>query len=313
MLRKSYLSFVTLVLLGSLSGCNGGGGAGAGPDAVTNPTAGSPTASTISVNSISVDSSGTLNISGNGLLNVNSLQIVSSTNQTTNLELSVNMSDTQITANALSSLSIIANQMYSLVLSSAQSATTYPITFTIPSNSITSDNLQNIAVSSSHLQSGAVTISKIYTTVGTPSSATYLRGDGAWASPSASAGGRTSCPAGYTLIGTAGDLSAFCFSSSRETDSMGNSVGSYYTAITSCNAKTPKARICNASEWTSACLNYSSFSGGLSNFTTTWIGGPPSGANTNYMGPSTTGANNSACMVGGLSGNTTNLFWRCCL
>jgi hypothetical protein len=304
MLRNSYLCIAVLALLGSLTGCNGGGGSGASTDTATNPTASTPTSSTISVSNIAVDSNGTLNITGNGLLSITSLQIISSTNQTTNLALGSNLSDTQITTNALVAFSIIANQIYSLVLSSAQGATTYPITFTIPNNSITNANLQ----------SGAVSIANISST-GTPSSATFLRGDGVWATPSSSSssGGRTSCPAGYTLIGTAGDLSAFCFSTSRETDYAGSSVGSYYTAMTSCNSKSPQARLCTVSQWTSACLSYSSFSGGLSNFTTTWIAGPPSGANTNYMGPSTTGANNSACMVGGLSANTTNLFWRCCL
>lgn len=75
----------------------------------------------------------------------------------------------------------------------------------------------------------------------------FLRDDGTW--QSVSGGGLTSCPAGFTLIGTSGSADAFCISSNPETSA--NWLGANQT----CRGKSPKARLCTASEWAAACVD----------------------------------------------------------
>ncbi|WP_415061505.1 beta strand repeat-containing protein [Bdellovibrio sp.] len=70
-----------------------------------------------------------------------------------------------------------------------------------------------------------------------------------WVSQAASSGGRTSCPAGFTLIGTSGSTEAFCISSSQETSAT------WANANIQCRSKSPKARLCTASEWAAACFD----------------------------------------------------------
>lgn len=62
-------------------------------------------------------------------------------------------------------------------------------------------------------------------------------------------GGRTSCPTGFTLIGTVGSADAFCISTSVETATT------WLGATANCRAKSPKARLCDASEWVAACVD----------------------------------------------------------
>lgn len=72
-----------------------------------------------------------------------------------------------------------------------------------------------------------------------------------WSSqPPAAGGGRTSCPAGFTLIGTSGSAEAFCISTNEEASAT------WLNATTACYNKTPtKARLCSASEWAMACVS----------------------------------------------------------
>ncbi len=71
-----------------------------------------------------------------------------------------------------------------------------------------------------------------------------------WSSqPSAAGGGLTSCPAGFTLIGTSGSAEAFCISSNQET------IATWLGANQTCRGKSPKARLCSASEWAAACVD----------------------------------------------------------
>ncbi|MEZ5105246.1 MAG: hypothetical protein R2757_12165 [Draconibacterium sp.] len=55
------------------------------------------------------------------------------------------------------------------------------------SNSIVASDLTTSAVTTDKLNNGAVTVAKIGTSSGTPSSSTYLRGDGTWAAPATGA------------------------------------------------------------------------------------------------------------------------------
>jgi hypothetical protein len=61
--------------------------------------------------------------------------------------------------------------------------------------------------------------------------------------------GRISCPEGFTLIGTAGSTEAYCISSKKE------SAATWLNANIACRGKTPKARLCSASEWVAACVD----------------------------------------------------------
>lgn len=71
-----------------------------------------------------------------------------------------------------------------------------------------------------------------------------------WVSQAASGGGRTSCPAGFTLIGTSGSAEAFCISTNEEASAT------WLNATTACYNKTPtKARLCSAGEWAMACVS----------------------------------------------------------
>lgn len=71
-----------------------------------------------------------------------------------------------------------------------------------------------------------------------------------WVSQAPSAGGRTSCPAGFTLIGTSGIAEAFCISTNEETSNT------WLAATTACYNKTPtKGRLCSAGEWAMACVS----------------------------------------------------------
>lgn len=71
---------------------------------------------------------------------------------------------------------------------------------------------------------------------------------------------RTSCPTGFTLIGTSGSQEAFCISTNPEATS------SYNNAILNCYNKTPtKAHLCNMEEFSMACASWLT-----TNLTTVW-------------------------------------------
>lgn len=61
--------------------------------------------------------------------------------------------------------------------------------------------------------------------------------------------GRTSCPEGFKLIGTPGIQEAYCISAKKE------SPATWLDANKACRQKTPKAHLCTASEWVSACVD----------------------------------------------------------
>jgi hypothetical protein len=61
--------------------------------------------------------------------------------------------------------------------------------------------------------------------------------------------GRSSCPDNFTLVGTPGSTEAFCISSRREENQT------WLDAVSTCRGKTPKARLCSASEWVAACVD----------------------------------------------------------
>ena len=59
--------------------------------------------------------------------------------------------------------------------------------------------------------------------------------------------GRSECPAGYSLVGTPGDLSAYCISTARRP------AATVDAAMASCETETPSARLCEPAEWYWAC------------------------------------------------------------
>lgn len=103
-------------------------------------------------------------------------------------------------------------------------------------------------LSATNLTSGTVNSARLGS--GTASATTFLRGDGQWVNPSTAANvGRTSCPAGFTLIGTSGDPGAFCISTNEETAT------NWLGAVSACYAKTPRAQLCSVQEWAMACVS----------------------------------------------------------
>jgi hypothetical protein len=74
--------------------------------------------------------------------------------------------------------------------------------------------------------------------------------------------GRTSCPAGFSLVGTSGSSDAFCISTNEE------SVATWSQAVAVCSNKSPASRLCSVSEWAQACVNAGSY--GLNNMTNNW-------------------------------------------
>lgn len=148
---------------------------------------------------------------------------------------------------------------------------------TIAANVVTTAKINNLAVTNAKINdvaaskiTGAVAVANGGTGAATLAANNVILGNGTsavqtvapgtsgnvltsngttWVSQAASGGGRTSCPAGFTLIGTSGSADAFCISSNPETNATW--LGSNQT----CRGKSPKARLCTASEWAAACVD----------------------------------------------------------
>ena len=82
---------------------------------------------------------------------------------------------------------------------------------------------------------------------------------------------RTSCPAGFTLIGTSGTAEAFCISTIEQTAAV------WGTAADACTNLSPSAHLCDAAEWVTACYASSPPTGMTGNWE--WVSTPASCAN----------------------------------
>lgn len=76
------------------------------------------------------------------------------------------------------------------------------------------------------------------------------------------ASGRTSCPTGFSLVGTSGSPEAYCISSNEEASA------NWLTAVTNCSNKVPAARLCTTSEWAHACVKAATY--GITGITGNW-------------------------------------------
>jgi hypothetical protein len=119
-----------------------------------------------------------------------------------------------------------------------------------------------------------------------------------WQAAGGSGGGRTSCPAGFSLVGTSGSMEAYCISTNEETSAT------WLNAVTNCSNKTPAARLCSASEWVHACVKAGTY--GISNMTGNWEWVADLGvSNGEVMG-------NSGCDSFSYNGVTVSYGSRCC-
>jgi len=118
----------------------------------------------------------------------------------------------------------------------------------IDATAITAETLLNTGTITS---GGAITAPSITLTTGAGSGkflTSNSTGYASWGTPF-----RTSCPTGYTLIGTAGTPDAFCISTSIEVPPSGFNSVTWSTAQSRCVAKTPTANLCTINEWRKAC------------------------------------------------------------
>lgn len=131
------------------------------------------------------------------------------------------------------------------------------------------------------------------------SSGNVLTSNGTTWTSSAAGGGLTACPAGFSLIGTAGKRGAFCI------DTNERSVANFENAKNTCedlSLAEGEAFLCNANEWHAACRF-----GGPSNMTDDyeWV------ADYSYIGAAVLG--NGSCSSGFYdTGSSTNPY-RCCI
>jgi hypothetical protein len=118
-----------------------------------------------------------------------------------------------------------ANLTYQILVSTASASTT--ITATI--------EIEDASLEVSKLSSGTGNSGKVLTaaSAGAPT----------WESP---AGGISSCPSGYTLIGTSGQPGAFCVSTKQTPDAP------FLAAIAGCHGKNPSANLCTLNQWVRA-------------------------------------------------------------
>jgi|GEM_PF-4346986 len=110
--------------------------------------------------------------------------------------------------------------------------------------------------------------------------------------------GRTSCPSGFTLIGTSGTSEAFCISTNEETSAT------WLSAVTTCSNKSPAARLCSTSEWAHACVKAGTY--GVNNMTGNyeWVADTNSGSG-GIMG-------NTACDTMSANSVASSYASRCC-
>jgi hypothetical protein len=146
---------------------------------------------------------------------------------------------------------------------------------TITANAVTTAKINNLAVTDAKINdvaaskiTGAVAVANGGTGATTLAANNVILGNGTSAVQTVAPGtsgnvltsngttwvsqpaGRTSCPPGFTLIGTSGTAEAFCISTNEET------VATWLNATTACYNKTPtKARLCSAGEWAMACVS----------------------------------------------------------
>lgn len=151
-------------------------------------------------------------------------------------------------------------------------------------------------LNASNISTGTVSTARLGS--GTASAATFLRGDGSWAEPASGGGGRTSCPAGYTLIGTSGDSNAYCISSAEQASTT------WIGAVSACYGQTPRAILCSVQHWAMACV-----SGAVANMTddAEWV------SDLGYNGSNGIVIGGGSCSTANIDTLTNNHVYRCCL
>lgn len=158
---------------------------------------------------------------------------------------------------------------------------------------------------------GAITAPSISLTTGAGSGkflTSNSSGDASWGTPF-----RTSCPAGYTLIGTAGNPDAFCISTSIEAPAGEFNSVTWSVAQSRCVAKTPTANLCTINEWRKACNS----SGVVAKNQMVWLlevgcGDDGSGLFCNGAWTSSDGTGSCEPEESGPRRRSESSFYRCC-
>jgi hypothetical protein len=112
---------------------------------------------------------------------------------------------------------------------------------------------ETLVTSGTITSGGAITAPSITLTTGAGSGkflTSNSTGEASWGTPF-----RTSCPTGFTLIGTSGTPDAFCISTSFEKLSNSFHYTSWTDAYGKCAAKTPTANLCTISQYKRACTS----------------------------------------------------------
>lgn len=133
----------------------------------------------------------------------------------------------------------------------------------------------------------------------------YLTTDGSnvsWATVSGGGGGITSCPSGWTMIGTSGRTTTFCIETNER------SATTYLSAKSTCtgldDSTHGRAHLCTHNEWHMACERGT----GLSNMTNNWEWVADLGDSS----PAFLAGSGGCCALGS-SDITISYAYRCCL